>query len=128
MLELMATRLLRIRQVEKSNSSFGRLESFTKQYLVFTCLQYKSFENTVGKGEIAHNEQFLLFPRCFLPVWRTFLPFSLNLKLSSATSPDLEKFNICRLAAYNKNIVAVSGCERKQISQVSFFLITLYNL
>ena len=31
------------------------------------CLQYKSFENTVGKGEIAHNEQFLLFPLCFLP-------------------------------------------------------------
>ena len=30
------------------------------------CLQYKSFENTVGKGEIAHNEQFLLFPQCFL--------------------------------------------------------------
>ena len=26
------------------------------------CLQYKSFENTVGKGEIACNEQFLLFP------------------------------------------------------------------
>ena len=23
------------------------------------CLQYKSFENTVGKGEIARNEQFL---------------------------------------------------------------------
>ena len=29
---------------------------------VFTCLQYKSFKNTVGKGEIAHNEQFLIFP------------------------------------------------------------------
>ena len=25
------------------------------------CLQYKSFENTVGKGEIAPNMQFLLF-------------------------------------------------------------------
>ena len=25
----------------------------------------KSVENTVGKGEIAHNEQFLLFPQCF---------------------------------------------------------------
>ena len=25
-----------------------------------------AFENTVGKEEIAHNEQFLLFPRCFL--------------------------------------------------------------
>ena len=32
------------------------------------CLQYKSFENTVGKGEIARNKQFLLFAQCFLPV------------------------------------------------------------
>ena len=39
------------------------------------CLQSKSFENTEGKGEIARNEQFLLFPQCFLPVWRTFCHF-----------------------------------------------------
>ena len=26
----------------------------------------------MGKGEIAHNEQFLLFPQCFLTIWRTF--------------------------------------------------------
>ena len=26
------------------------------------CLQYKSFETTVGKREIARQEQFLLFP------------------------------------------------------------------
>ena len=38
--------------------------------MVFTCLQYKSFENTVGKGEIACNEQFLLFPPCLLPILR----------------------------------------------------------
>ena len=44
---------------------------FPKQALVFTCLQYKSFENTVGKGEIARNEQFLLFPQCFLPFKET---------------------------------------------------------
>ena len=25
----------------------------------------KRAENTVGKGEIAHYEQFLLFPQCF---------------------------------------------------------------
>ena len=25
-----------------------------------------AFENIVGKGEIAHNEQFLLSPQCFL--------------------------------------------------------------
>ena len=35
----------------------------------------KVFENTVGKGEIARNEQFLLFPQCFLPFWRTFCHF-----------------------------------------------------
>ena len=28
--------------------------------------------NTVGKREIARDEQFLLFPQCFLPFWRTF--------------------------------------------------------
>ena len=40
-----------------------------------SCLQCKSFENTTGKGEIACDEQFLLFPPCFLPVWRTFCHF-----------------------------------------------------
>ena len=27
---------------------------------------FKRVENAVGKGEIAHYEQFLLFPQCFL--------------------------------------------------------------
>ena len=26
---------------------------------------FKKVENTVGKGEIAHYEQFLLYPQCF---------------------------------------------------------------
>ena len=41
--------------------------SFPKQALVFRCLQYKSFENTLQKkrGEIAHKEQSLPFPQCF---------------------------------------------------------------
>ena len=39
--------------------------TFSKQALVFTCLQYKTFENTVEKGEIARNKQFLLFPTVF---------------------------------------------------------------
>ena len=50
------------------------VNAFPKQVLVFTCLQYKPFENTVGKGEIARIEQFLLFPQCFLLFWRTQLP------------------------------------------------------
>ena len=36
--------------------------SFPKQAVDFTCLQYESFGNTVAKGEIARNAQFLLFP------------------------------------------------------------------
>ena len=30
---------------------------------------FKQIENNVGKGEIAHNEQFLLFQLCFLKTW-----------------------------------------------------------
>ena len=39
------------------------------------CLQYKSFENTVGKGEIACNKQFFCFPQYFLAFWNTFCHF-----------------------------------------------------
>ena len=35
-------------------------------------LQSKCFANSVGKEEIARNEQLLLFPSCFLPIWRNF--------------------------------------------------------
>ena len=31
-------------------------QAFPKQAVVCMCLQYKSFENTVGKGEIAQME------------------------------------------------------------------------
>ena len=41
----------------------------------FYGLQYKSCENTGGKGEIAHKEQFLLSPQCFLLVLRTLCHF-----------------------------------------------------
>ena len=37
------------------------------------CLQYKSLENIVGKGEIARNEQFPLFPKCFLLLFAIFI-------------------------------------------------------
>ena len=36
---------------------------------LLTSVGNKPFENTVGKGEIACNKQFLLFPQCFLAVW-----------------------------------------------------------
>ena len=50
-------------------------ERFCRLALVLTCLRHKSFENTVGKGEIANNEQFLLLPQSFLLILRTFYHF-----------------------------------------------------
>ena len=46
---------------------FGNGLTLYQTSLDFMYMQFKSFENTVGKGEIARNEQFLLFPLCFLP-------------------------------------------------------------
>ena len=58
-----------------------RLTGFPKQALVFTCLQYKSFEITVEKGEIACNEQFLLFPQCFFYPFGDLSAFFIKLKI-----------------------------------------------
>ena len=46
----------------------------TQRHLL-TPLGNRPFENTVGKGEIACNKQFLLFPQCFLSVWRAICHF-----------------------------------------------------
>ena len=52
------------------------------------------FENTEGKGEIAHNEQFLLFPQCFFTLSENFLPCLSCLKLLSANSFSLEVYKL----------------------------------
>ena len=70
---------------------------FPKQALVFACLHYTSFENTVGKGETAHNEHISPFPAVFSNLSENFLPFSSNLKLSSPSSLSLAESKICCL-------------------------------
>ena len=70
--------------------------------LVFTCLQYKSFENIVGKGKIS------AIPTVFTTCLENFLPFSLNLKLSSTNSFSLEE---------SKNVCLGKGC-----TEVFFFI------
>ena len=74
-----------------TGNKYGSEDSFypltlSQTSLVFTYLQYKSFENTGRKGEIALNKQFLLLPQFFLPIWRTFFRFLSSSKLSSANS------------------------------------------
>ena len=70
---------------------------FSKQALVFTCWQYKSSENTAGKGEIARYQAISPFPTVFSTCLESSLSFSTNLKLWSANSFSLEESKICGL-------------------------------
>ena len=60
------------------------------------CLQYTSFENMAGKGEIARNEQFFIFP-VFSALLENILQLSSDLKLSPANSLCLDESKICCL-------------------------------
>ena len=79
------------------------------QALVFTCLQYKSFENTVEKGEIARNKQFLLFPQSFLPIWIPFCHFHqiLNSRLQSLSVWKSLKFVIWERVECHPQFVSI---------------------
>ena len=52
--------------------------------------QQTAFENIMGKGEIACNEQFLLFPQCFLPNQITVSLFVLFFDIISLYAAELE--------------------------------------
>ena len=53
--------------------------------------QQITFEIIVGNGEIAHNEQFLLFPQCFLLNQITVSPFVHVFDIISITDAELEE-------------------------------------
>ena len=53
--------------------------------------QQTAFENIVGKGEIARNEQFLLFPQCFLLKQIIVSPFVHILAIISLFAVELEE-------------------------------------
>ena len=53
--------------------------------------QHSAFENTVGKGEIARNEQYLLLPQCFLLNLIIVSPFVHIFDLIPLFAADLEK-------------------------------------
>ena len=55
--------------------SFGKGLTHSHTMPPFDTPKKQAFENTVVKGEIAPNKQFLLFPQCFLPVWIAFCHF-----------------------------------------------------
>ena len=56
--------------------------------------QQTAFENIVGKGEIARNEQFLLFPQCFILNQIIVSPFVHNFDVISLFSAEFEESEI----------------------------------
>ena len=67
------------------------IHPFLNKPWFFTCLLYKSFENSLGKGEISP------FPTVFTTLLKNFLPFSSNLKFPSANSFSLEVSKVCHV-------------------------------
>ena len=59
--------------------------------------QQTAFENIVGKEEIARNEQFLLFPQCFLPNRINVSPFIHIFDIISLFAAELVEPNIAIL-------------------------------
>ena len=79
----------------------------------FTCLQYKPFENTVGKGEIARKQAIFNFTTLFYTQLEFSPPFSSSSKLSFANSFSLEESKICCLGnkisiflSFSKGLIA----------------------
>ena len=63
-------------QTRKNQGLFGKGLTLSKTNPCFyVSAVWESFKNIVGKEETAHDEQFLLFPLCELPSWRTFCHF-----------------------------------------------------
>ena len=52
--------------------------------------QQTAFDNIVGKEEIAHNEQFLLFPQCFLLNQKTVSPYVNTCDIISLFAAEIE--------------------------------------
>ena len=56
--------------------------------------QQTAFKNIMGKEEIAHNEQFLLFPQCFLLNQKIVSPFLNIFDTISVFAAELEESKI----------------------------------
>ena len=78
------------------------LTLFPQSSPCFYVSKVQIFENIVGKGEIAHNKQFLLFPTSYLPFLRTLGNYHQIWKyvISSVKSFSLEESKLCFFGKY----------------------------
>ena len=75
--------------------------------------QQTAFENIVGKGEIAHNEQFLLFPQCFLLNRIIVSPFVHTFDIISLFAAELEE---PKVGITGKGLNGRKYCRKRLIS------------
>ena len=68
-----------------------RVNPLLHRYSFQTYQQQTAFENIVGKEEIARNEQFLLFPQCFLLTQKLASPFANISDILSLFAAELEE-------------------------------------
>ena len=86
--------------------------------------QQTSFENIVGKGEIARNEQFLLFPQCFQLNQITVSLLVHIFDIISLFAVELEEPKICISGEGLKTAHCV--CHSKQVS--GLFILNLLHI
>ena len=75
---------------------------------------------TVGKEEIARDQQFLFLPQCFSICSENFLSFSSNLKLLAANSFSLEESKFCRLGKGQARILSLQPACLNMLSEAAF--------
>ena len=78
--------------------------------LILRHQQQAAFENIVGKGKIAHNEQFLHFPQCFHLNQITLSPFVHIFDIISLFAVELEE-PIIGVSGKGLNMLHVHGQE-----------------
>ena len=80
----------------------------------------------MGKGEIARNEQFILFPAVFSTRLREISATFINLKLSSANSFSLEESKICRLGKGKPFFVHTMVSRERGMNPITITVINLW--
>ena len=81
--------------------------------------QQTAFENIVGKEEIAHNEQFLIFPQCFLLNHKIMFPF-VNIF-------DIESLFAAELGGPKLGISGKGLLNETQVTVISKLLLAMHN-
>ena len=95
--------------------------------------QQTAFENIVGKGEIARNEQFLLFPQCFLFNQIIVSPFVRIFHIISLFAAELEEHKIGssgkglrKINLYKKLKLVVGSIGKMRETLIHHFLVFRY--